>query len=169
MLIRDRSSEEQPGSLPGQTPATNAAQRTTTVTYVLNALIAILLIAMGYFSSAFIARNNHSSMEDKGSAKPPRIVQLDVLNGCGVKGAGAKFTDYLRTNGFDVVEMKNYKSFGVPQTLVVDRVGDLTAARRVAAALGVGEKNVVQQLNPDYFVDVSIIIGADYNNLRVSR
>jgi hypothetical protein len=74
--------------------------------------------------------------------------------------------NYLRTNGFDVVEMKNYKVSNIPHSIVVDRVGNLAAARRVAAALGISDKNVVQQLNPDYFVDVSVIIGADYSSLQ---
>jgi len=98
--------------------------------------------------------------------KPSRVVQLDVLNGCGAKGAGNSVMKFLRTNGFDVVEMKNYKSFHVPQTLVVDRVGNLAMARQVAAALGVSNANVIQQINPDYYVDVSVIIGKDYAELK---
>ena len=65
-----------------------------------------------------------------------------------------------------MVEMKNYSSFRVAETLVIDRVGDLAAARRVAGALGVRESNVVQQINPDYFVDVSVVIGEDYTSLK---
>jgi hypothetical protein len=85
------------------------------------------------------------------------------------KGAGIKCTNYLRSSGFDVVEMKNYKTFTVPRTLVVDRVGDLVSARRVAASLGVSDQNVIQQINHDYFVDVSVIIGADYASLRALK
>ena len=96
----------------------------------------------------------------------PRIIQLDVLNGCGVKGAAAKITSALRSGGFDVVEVKNYKSFGIPHTLVVDRLGDLAAARRVARSLGVADNNVIQQINPDYFVNVSVIIGEDFASLH---
>ena len=103
--------------------------------------------------------------KDTVAAHPAKIIQLDVLNGCGAKGAGMKMTNFLRANGFDVVEMKNYKSFHVQQTLVLDRIGDLAAARRVAAALGVSEKNVIQQINPDYYVEVSVIIGKDYTEL----
>ena len=65
--------------------------------------------------------------------------------------------------------MKNYKTSNVAQTLVIDRVGDLAAARRVAASLGVAENNVIQQLNPDYFVDVSVVIGEDFQKLRPAR
>ena len=100
---------------------------------------------------------------------PSRVIQLDVLNGCGARGAGAKFTKFLRGSGFDVVEMKNYSSSRVGRTLVIDRVGNLEAARRVAAALGVAESNVVQQINPDYFVDVSVVIGEDHVSLNPGK
>ena len=90
-----------------------------------------------------------------------------MLNGCGAKGIGIKFTSILRARGFDVVEMKNYKTFHVPQTLVVDRVGNLQTARQVAKVLGVSDKNVNQQINPDYYVDVSVIIGKDYSDLKL--
>jgi hypothetical protein len=49
---------------------------------------------------------------------------------------------------------------------VVDRIGDLAAARRVARSLGVADNNVIQQINPDYFVNVSVIIGEDFAGLH---
>lgn len=100
---------------------------------------------------------------------PSSAIQLDVLNGCGARGAGAKFTSFLRGSGFDVVELRNYSSSGVERTIVIDRVGNLAAARKVAAALGVAEANVVQQLNPDYLVAVSVVIGADHQSLNPGR
>ena len=87
------------------------------------------------------------------------------MNGCGAKGAGATFTRFLRGSGFDVVELKNYSSSRVDRTVVIARVGNLAAARAVAAALGVTESHVVQQINPDYFVDISVVIGADHASL----
>lgn len=128
--------------------------------------IGIVLIAAIYFGYPDLS-GNFEQPKDKQQMEPPRIIQLDVLNGCGAKGVGSRFTDFLRANGFDVVEMKNYKSFLVNQTLVVDRIGDLSLARRVAAALGVSEKNIIQQINPDYFVDLSVIIGKDFSELKV--
>jgi hypothetical protein len=100
---------------------------------------------------------------------PSKVIQIDVANGCGAKGAGAKFTSYLRAAGFDVVELKNYSSSRVGRTLVIDRLGNLAAAKKVAAALGVAESNVVQQINPDYFVAVSVLIGEDYPSLNPGK
>ncbi|MBA4311466.1 MAG: hypothetical protein C0417_02435 [Chlorobiaceae bacterium] len=136
--------------------------------FIISGSIGILLIAAIYFGYPYLSGNIEQPKE-KQQLQPPRIIQLDVLNGCGAKGVGSRFTDFLRANGFDVVEMKNYKSFLVNQTLVVDRIGDLSLARRIAAALGVSEKNIIQQINPDYFVDVSVIIGKDFSELKVTH
>jgi len=136
---------------------------------ILSGLIIVLILVIGYFGYGYISHVSTKANDDNVENKSPRILQLDVLNGCGARGIGAKFTDYLRTQGFDVVESKNYKSFQIPQTLVIDRIGDLTAARRVATALGVKENNIVQQLNLDYFVDISVIIGKDYTQLNPSH
>jgi hypothetical protein len=136
---------------------------------LLNVVIGILLLAVGYLSHDWIRGGSPAAGQEEGRKRAQRVVQLDILNGCGVSGAAARFTDFLRTCGFDVVEARNYKTFNIPRTLVVDRVGDLAAARQVAAAIGVSQKNIIQQINPDYFVDVSVIIGEDYQNLRTSR
>ena len=147
-----------------------AAHQARWLTLPLNAVIAIALVVAGYFTYTLVARNaGETSQPVQAQAKTPRVLQLDVLNGCGAKGAASKFTTFLRNRGFDVVEMKNYKVSTMAKTLVVDRVGDMRAARRVAEALDVSDKNIVQQLNPDYFVDVSVIIGADYMTLEPSH
>jgi hypothetical protein len=101
---------------------------------------------------------------DKGAPGGP--IQVDVLNGCGSSGAGTTFTSYLRARGFDVVEIRNYKSFDVTETLVIDRTGNAANAQRVAYALGIRKDHVIQQINEDYFVDVSVIIGRDYGSLK---
>ena len=136
--------------------------------FALNGIILLLISVVGYLSYAFISQRISDSYaeQQKVAAPPLRIIQLDVLNGSGVKGVASKFTSYLRSNGFDVVEMKNYKSSDLLETLVLDRVGDLTSARRVATALGVNERHIIQQLNPDYFVDVSVVIGKDFSHLK---
>jgi hypothetical protein len=126
----------------------------------------LLLVSVAFV--AYTQREHLTGDAKSGSAKtvPPRILQIDLYNGCGKNGIGGKFTSYLRSQGFDVVEMKNYKSFNVGQTIVVDRLGNLPAAQRVAAALGLSDEHVIQQLNPDNYVDVTVILGADYSTLR---
>ncbi len=97
---------------------------------------------------------------------PSDIIQVEVLNGCGVSGAADRFTDYLRDNNFDVVNVSNYISFDVTNSMVIDRIGNMANAYKVAKSLGIKNENVIQQLNKDYFLDVSVIIGRDYYNLN---
>ncbi len=103
---------------------------------------------------------------NEGRTKTGEIIQLDVQNGCGVQGVAQKFTDYLRSRNFDVVQSSNYKTFDVERTLVIDRTGVIENAKKVAHALGVDEENVVQQINPDYHLHVSVVIGKDYERLK---
>ena len=93
-------------------------------------------------------------------------IQLDVLNGSGTPRLGQRFTDYLRARGFDVVEMGNYKESGVELTRVIDRSGNLTAARQVAEALGIPKERVVQQIDKNAYLDVSVVIGKDFKSLK---
>lgn len=102
----------------------------------------------------------------KGDVAPGQVIQIDLLNGCGVNGAASKFTGYLRARGYDVVEMKNYKTSDVRESLVIDRTGNVETAQKVAYALGVKEKNIIQQINQNYFVDVSVVVGKDFNALK---
>jgi hypothetical protein len=36
----------------------------------------------------------------------------------------------------------------------------------VARALGFSPAHIIQQLNPDYYVDVSVVVGLDYGTLK---
>lgn len=134
-------------------------------------LTTVLFLSLG--CSAFLGYLFYAEGKKPDPPTPPvipsKVIQLDVLNGCGARGAGAKFTGFLRAAGFDVVELRNYSSSGVRRTIVIDRVGHLGNARKVAAALGVAESNVVTQINPDYFVDVSVVIGEDQESLNPGK
>ena len=136
---------------------------------MLNILILILFVFVVYLFYAFINRQIPQT-EKKTPAiidTTRQIIQIEVLNGCGKKGVAGKFMDYLRVHGIDVVNIKNYNNkTGIQETIVIDRLGDLKNAKYVAASLGVSEKNVIQQINQDYFVAVTVVIGNDYNQLK---
>lgn len=137
----------------------------------LNALIALLVVVVGYLAYSLLNRHILQPPVDAGKAgvTPGEIIQIDVLNGSGLQGAATSCTAYLRARGFDVVEMRNYKTSDVSESLVIDRVGNTVSAGKVAYALGIKKKNIIQQLNHDYYVDVSVVIGRDFNTLKPSQ
>jgi hypothetical protein len=129
--------------------------------------LTVLVLVLAYaFASRTLFRPPVEPARAVDNAAAAGPIQVDVLNGCGSPGAGTAFTSYLRARGFDVVEIRNYKSFDVAESLVIDRTGNKTNAERVAYALGIDRDHVIQQINEDYFVDVSVIIGRDHGSLK---
>jgi hypothetical protein len=49
--------------------------------------------------------------------------------------------------------------------MVIDRAGNMRNAKRVAASIGISEKYVIQQMNNNYFLDATVVIGKDYGEL----
>jgi hypothetical protein len=103
------------------------------------------------------------------STKRVVSIQLEVLNGTTEPKAAQRLTEALRAGGFDVVDMGNYKSSSVSQTTVIGRTADKSAALSVASYLGVDRSRVLQQPNKTLYLDVSVIIGKDINQLRVFK
>ena len=136
---------------------------------LLNIAIVLVLVVVGL--------QIYGIFSDGGAVRPPAkdadpesaeqtIVQINVLNGCGVSGVGNTMTKFCRTAGYDVVEVGNYKSFDINESMVIDRVGKPDNARRLAAQLGIARKNIVQQFSSDHLVAASVIIGKDYKSLK---
>jgi hypothetical protein len=135
---------------------------------LLNALLIVLVLFAVFLSyslySKLNVKENKTFVESK--KVPAKIIQLEVLNGCGASGTAEKFTDYLRNNNFDVVQIGNYLSHDIDKSMVIDRIGNRSNAEKVADALGIDHKNIIQQMNNDYLLDVSLVIGKDFNQLK---
>ena len=95
------------------------------------------------------------------------VIQVEVLNGCGISGAATTMTNSLRRYGFDVVEIGNFDHFDVQKTMVISRNGDMASARQVASALGISEDQILREESPDFYLDLTIVIGTDYTNLNL--
>jgi len=77
----------------------------------------------------------------------------------------AKVAKLLRRQGYDVVDVGNTSL--LLESLIVDRVGNRDAARKLAKLLRVGEENIIQQ-NCDYLeLDLTVILGRDYQELKL--
>ena len=93
-----------------------------------------------------------------------QLIQVEVLNGCGVTGVGDGVTDILRAKGIDVVKTGNYRSFDIDNTFIIDRMGKVETANRVADSLSLDKKFIITEINKSYFLDLTIVIGKDYKN-----
>jgi hypothetical protein len=77
--------------------------------------------------------------------------------------------DYLRTVGFDVVEIDNYSSSDVEHSFVIDRVNDSLSTHALARALGIPDSLCVQVLDSSLYVRCTVVLGKDYAQLRAFR
>jgi len=142
--------------------------------YILNGIIILFLVFVIYLGFSFL---NNSLKSDKktdvisDTAKtltnqPNLSIQLEVQNGTGEKGIAAVFTEYLRKNGVDVVESGNFNTEDEERTLLIDRIGDNAKAKRVASILGLNNRNIIQQINNSLYLDITVVIGKDFKELK---
>jgi LytR cell envelope-related transcriptional attenuator len=133
---------------------------------ILNASILILvlinsILAYSVFNAIPFNDSDDNYLEDSTRVK----IQVEVLNGCGVSGVAEKLTDYLRTNNIDVVNLGNYRSFEIENSIIIGRNEKIQNAEIVAAIVGLDNQNIIQQINPDYLLDVTFVLGKDYRDL----
>lgn len=138
--------------------------------FVLNAVIGFLSLLLVLLVFGLFTRIIYPRIENQRSEKNPElignIIQLEVLNGCGVPGLANDFTSTLRKNGFDVVETGNFKNFDMQNTVVIARTFNAENAQRVADALGVDPQHVFIEASEDFYLDATVVIGSDYKSLN---
>ena len=111
-------------------------------------------------------------VEEEVVEEEPVILQVEVMNGCGVRGIADRFTNFLRMKGIDVVRSGNYEeveygkpNFNVDRTVIIDRRGRVKNSVQIAQIMGLGEDRVIQQVNEAYLIDATIVLGRDFRQL----
>jgi len=117
-----------------------------------------------------ISNKKSDSTEDKPPSEQQEqvqtVIRIEVLNGCGERGVAAKFTDYLRSQNFDVVNTGNYRSFDVDSSFVIDR-GSMQKVNgtRLAESLGISLNRVNPVLSEELNLEATLVLGKDYKSL----
>ncbi len=94
-------------------------------------------------------------------------VQVQVLNASGNDGMALRLTDFLRSRGYDVVDIGN--AVATAHTAIVDRSGKSGAATGVAEAMGLKNPPIRRQIDPKLFLDVTVVLGRDAGTLSCVR
>ncbi len=106
---------------------------------------------------------NSDSKEEPKPQNVQQMIQVEILNGCGIAGAGNALTDILRKKNIDVVKTGNYRSFNVDNTFIIDRTNNIETAFRVADSLNLNKRFIITEINKGLFIDMTIVIGKDFN------
>lgn len=119
-----------------------------------------------------------STSEVSVSEPTPDVIRLQLLNGCGVNGAVEQMAKILTESNsavlFDIIDKANAELYNFEKTLVIDRKGNeaksgsfSSSASYVARLLNAGpDRLLIQKLSDNLLdIDVTIIIGADYESI----
>ncbi len=132
---------------------------------LLVAISVAAILAWAFFSRVSVERPDPRRLDSE-SVRASDIIQIEVLNGCGVGGIARSVRDYFVEMGFDVVAVDNYSRMDVEKTFVIDRAGNKETARQVAVALGVSDSTIVVDVKSEYYLDAVVVLGRDYADLR---
>jgi hypothetical protein len=126
--------------------------------------ITVVLVLLGSLVAGL--RGVPAGVEVAAEPTPPRTpfvprerVRVEVLNGSGVPGLARDVTRDLRAAGFDVVHYGNAARSDQDSTLVIDRIGNPSAAAAVAAALGVIRFETA--LDTTLYLEATVVLGRD--------
>ena len=92
-------------------------------------------------------------------------IQVEIWNGCGVPKLASIYTEYLRSEGIDVLESKNADNFDHLETKILHHRGEIERALELANIMAIDEKKIIKDYNEDLFFDLTLILGNDYNIL----
>lgn len=147
--------------------ALNDSQKNLLLNSAIGFLSVLLLILIIALATRLIFPRIVSERAAQDPALISEVIQIEVLNGAGIPGLATRFTSSLRQFGFDVVETGNFDHFNVTNTLVISRNGEMENARRVARAIGISEQFILREESPDFYLDVTLVIGADFESLNL--
>jgi len=150
---------------------TQESRKDQTNNLILNSVIGFLSVLLLLLLFALGTRLLYPRIVNERVVEDPalisNVIQMEVLNGVGISGLANEFTGTLRQFGFDVVETGNFDHFDVPNTLVISRNGQVENAKRVAHAIGIDEEFILREESPEFYLDVTLVIGNDFENLNL--
>lgn len=141
-----------------------ARKRPPTVMW--EALLVVLFGAVMIYTYSFAKKITVGATAD--SSEPAEVVRVQMLNGCGVKGAAHDAAEFLLAADdaeyqIDIVDRGNFATFDVTETLILDRGDARDAARYLADLMGVDDQHVLTQplMENVLEIDVSVLLGRD--------
>ena len=139
----------------------------------LEIIIAILfVIVLIYVSSVTVRITSGVTKTVEPSAN---TVRLQVLNGCGVRGLAAQFSDRLagykdKDLEIKVVDTDNFEETKVARSFVISRLEDKQAAEILAEKIGLKSSEVIyKELENNYrHVSATLVLGEDYESITLA-
>ena len=94
-------------------------------------------------------------------------IQIEIQNGCGLKGIAKLYTNFFRDKGYDVINFKNAPNFSYNKTqLIIHKKDTVNFIDEMINILKINPKSVDYNYNNNLIHEMTVIIGKDYNQLN---
>ena len=104
--------------------------------------------------------------KSKSEEKTGYKVQIKVENGCGTKGVADLYTNFLRNNGYDVIDYGNANNFDYKKTkMIIHNREHNTFIYEIVNLLSIQTEQLEYYYNNNIIYDLTLIIGSDFLNL----
>ena len=135
-----------------------------------NSLVLGILCLVVYFGYKYSFFNNNSiftSLMNNSQINELKHnpIQIEILNGCGEKGIAVLYTDFLRDNGYDVIDYKNANNFNYTNSKILFH-NDNIESKELINLLNIDDENIDYIYNKNIFFDLTLIIGKDHKSLK---
>ena len=92
-------------------------------------------------------------------------IQVEIWNGCGIPKLALMYTNYLRSEGIDVLDSKNADNFNYIDTKILHHRGEIERALELADIMMIDKNRIIEDKDENLFFDLTLILGKDYKNL----
>jgi LCP family protein required for cell wall assembly len=106
-----------------------------------------------------------SFIADEGPAPLSDEIKMEILNGSSNPGQAQSLRNFFVEYGFNVVHFGNAMRDDYTRTMVIDRIGSPSLAKRIADIINCRE--VYTRIDKTLLVDVTIVIGNDFEGATV--
>ena len=96
-------------------------------------------------------------------------IQVEIRNGCGIPKLARMYTEFLRSEGIDVLDSRNADHFNYIETKILHHRGEIDRAIELADIMMIDKNRIIKDNNEILFYDMTLIIGKDYMNLPSYR
>ena len=138
----------------------------------------LLLLTIGFFVSLvdnLFFENPHSHdrpdlslliTKSKYEEKTGHKITVEIHNGCGMPKLANLYTEFLRSEGFDVIDSRNADNFEYTKTQILHHQGDKVRALSLSKKMTIDETLITDKKSRYLIHDLTLILGSDYRQLN---
>ena len=93
-------------------------------------------------------------------------ITVEIHNGCGIPKLANLYTEFLRSEGFDVIDSRNANNFDYTKTQILHHQGDKARALSLSKTMKIDESLITKKKTPYLIHDLTLILGCDYQQLN---